>query len=103
MLPVKHDNYIVIKLITKNSSALQNVLYSSSSDTMTAWWTGFTDPESGVKKIQTRLWSGGESCTAPNIDSMMSIVDFTELPSNASSYEFRNIILQVSGTLLWLV
>ena len=51
--------------------------------------------------MNVRLWSGGDSCTAPNTDSMTLIVEFIELPSNASSYEFTNIILQVCGALLY--
>ena len=50
--------------------------------------------------MNIRLWSGGESCTAPSTDNMTSIVEFIELPSNASSYEFTNINLQVCGTIL---
>ena len=50
--------------------------------------------------MNIRLWSGGESCTAPNTDNMTSIVEFIELPSKASSYEFKNINLQVCGALL---
>ena len=87
----------MITYIIISSYILQDVLYSATSDKVTTWWTGFTDPESGVKKMYIRLWSGGESCTVPNTDSMRSIVEFIELPSNASSYEFTNVIIQVCG------
>ena len=84
-----------IVIFTLSRLALQNVLYSSASDAMTTWWTGFSDPESGVKRSQIRLSSGGESCTAPNVDNMTILVDFTELSANSSSYEFTHLSLQV--------
>ncbi|KAI0217501.1 hypothetical protein LSAT2_030719 [Lamellibrachia satsuma] len=74
------------------------LLYSSSAVTLTTWWTGFSDPESGVKTLQTRLLSAGDSCIARHGDNMTTVVDWTELSPNSTAYEFTDISLQETET-----
>ncbi|KAI0235602.1 hypothetical protein LSAT2_013879 [Lamellibrachia satsuma] len=71
------------------------LLYASSRDTLTAWWSGFTDPESGIKTFNIRLLSG-ESCVIHRVDNLTTLVDWTELSANSSSYDFTHLSLQES-------
>jgi len=59
------------------------------------WWTGFSDPESGIKTMTIRLLDGGVSCESRSVSDMGTVVDFTELSTNCSSYEFANVKLKV--------
>ena len=72
----------------------QKLLYASSRDTLTAWWSGFTDPESGIKTFNIRLLSG-DSCLIHGVDNLTTLVDWTELSANSSSYDFTHLSLQV--------
>ncbi|KAI0215917.1 hypothetical protein LSAT2_032052 [Lamellibrachia satsuma] len=71
------------------------LLYASSRDTLTAWWSGFTDPESGIKTFNIRLLSG-DSCLIHGVDNLTTLVDWTELSANSSSYDFTHLSLQES-------
>lgn len=63
---------------------LQKLLYSPHADTLTVWWTGFNDPESGIKSTQIRLLDGGESCQSRSIGDMTTVIDFIEISTNSS-------------------
>ena len=69
-------------------------MYASSRDTLTAWWSGFTDPESGIKSFNVRLLSG-DSCLIHGVDNLTTVIDWTELSANSSSYDFTHLSLQV--------
>lgn len=90
------DCYVLCLSQLSSYISLQNLLYSSTADTFTAWWTGFSDPESNIKNVKIRLLGGGDSCTAGDIANMSAVVGETELSANSSSYEFANLKLQVS-------
>ena len=81
--------------ITLSCHPLQKLLYSSSADTLVAWWTGFSDPESGIKSMKIRLLDGGDSCESHYISNMTTVVDLTEISANSSSYEFAHLKLKV--------
>ena len=75
--------------------SIQKVLYSPSSDAVTIWWTDFGDLESGIKNFQVRLLNGADSCIAESAENMTTIVGWTALPANSTSYTFAHIHLQV--------
>ena len=81
---------------------LQKLLYSSSADTLVTWWTGFSDPESGIKSMKIRLLDGGDSCEHHYINDMTTVVDLTEISANSSSYEFAHLKLKVIFATYWL-
>ncbi len=71
------------------------MLYTTSSITVTVWWIDAGDLESHVGNFGVRLLKATDSCVVDNIDSMETIVDWTMLPANSTSYEFAYLRLQV--------
>ena len=74
---------------------LQKVLYTPRDDSVVVWWTGFSDPESGIKTMKIRLLDGGNSCESRSVSDMSTVVNFTEISANSSSYEFAIVMLKV--------
>ena len=73
----------------------QSLLYTTSSSTVTVWWTDAGDQESHVRNFGVRLRKATDSCIVNNTASMETIVDWTMLPANSTSYEFAYLSLQV--------
>jgi len=71
---------------------MQKLLYASSHDSLTVWWSGYMDPDSGIKGFKVRLLTG-PSCSSHT--NLTTLVDWTELSANSTSYDFTHLGLQV--------
>ena len=74
---------------------LQSVLYSSSAEQLSGWWTGFTDDISAISKLQIGLLSA-DTCQETGIDHMTTVVELTDIATDAKKFTFLGLQLQVT-------
>ena len=96
--PVKQCTFHLLYRPVSVPVVSQQLLYASSLDSLTVWWSGYTDPESDIKDFKIRLLTG-PSCFSHN--DLTTLVDWTELSPNSTSYEFTHLTLQVSNVIGW--
>ena len=53
------------------------------------------DLDSNIQRFQVQLLHGTDSCSVDSAENLTSVVDWTALPGNSSSYTFTHISLHV--------
>lgn len=64
---------------------LQPVSYTTDNSSITAYWTNFTDNESGISTYEVSLWKYN-SCEVNSSTTL--VTDWLTLSSNESQYQF---------------
>lgn len=74
----------------------QTVFYSPYADTLDATWSGFADPDSGIRKLKIALLkSENGSCTATSSQYLNAVINQIEIGHKEKHYLFRSLLLMV--------
>ena len=68
----------------------QSVLYASDTKSLSVWWTGYEDPESGIASIEIALYQDVCSTREDTI-----VRAFESLPFNETNFLYLGLVLQV--------